>query len=107
MAAAFLADRGFEIVEQNYFAGRRGELDIIALKEKLLLFVEVKTRSTGHGDYGGALRSVDNKKIHALKRSADHFLVKHPGYYTKEYTYRFDLISIEDGEIQWVQDIVR
>ncbi len=77
MAAAFLADRGFEIVEQNYFAGRRGELDIIALKEKLLLFVEVKTR------------------------------IKHPGYYTKEYTYRFDLISIEDGEIQWVQDIVR
>ncbi len=107
LAVSFLTDKNFEILEQNYFAGRRGEIDIIAIKDNLVLFVEVKTRNSTDGQYGGAIRAISNKKIASLRKTAEYFLVKHPEYYKKQYTYRFDLITIEDGEIQWVQDILR
>ena len=43
-AAEFLADKGYEIVVRNY-RYRHAEIDIIAKKNKILAFVEVKTRT--------------------------------------------------------------
>ena len=42
-AATYLAKHGFHIIARN-FKARYGELDIIALEGKTLVFVEVKTR---------------------------------------------------------------
>jgi len=105
-AAEFLSSKGFEILEQNYFAGRNGEIDIIAIKDNLLLFAEVKKRNS-QNEFGGALRSINQKKIRSMRKSAEHFLVKNSRYYKKEITCRFDLIAIEGDEIQWIEDIVR
>lgn len=44
-AADFLQKEGFAIVERNFYAKKMGELDIIAAKEGVLHFVEVKSGS--------------------------------------------------------------
>jgi putative endonuclease len=46
LAAEHLVHRGFQIVERN-FRTRWGELDIIALDGRTLVFCEVKTRRVG------------------------------------------------------------
>ena len=45
-AAAFLKQKNYRILEKNY-RHRKAEVDIIALKDNLLIAVEIKTRSTG------------------------------------------------------------
>lgn len=49
LACSFLKSKGFVILDRNY-RERWGELDIVAKKDKVLHFVEVKTIST-KGDY--------------------------------------------------------
>ena len=45
LAAQFLQQRGFEIIEKNFHT-RWGEIDVIARRGRSLHFVEVKTRSS-------------------------------------------------------------
>ena len=44
IAITFLERLGFQMLDTNYRSGR-GEIDIICIKEGLLLFVEVKSRT--------------------------------------------------------------
>lgn len=45
----FLKKEGYKIVERN-FSSKAGEIDVIATENNVLVFVEVKTRSsTSHG----------------------------------------------------------
>lgn len=104
-ASVFLKEQGFSIIDQNFYAGRYGEIDIIALKDKLLVFVEVKSRS--NEKFGGGIYSITEKKKKSLRRAARFFLVKNSIYDSKDYTMRFDLILIENGTITSVEDILR
>jgi putative endonuclease len=45
LAAEFLKEKGYEIVARNY-RYKHAEIDIIAKRDKWLLFVEVKTRTS-------------------------------------------------------------
>ncbi len=104
-AALFLEENGFSIIERNYHAGKTGEIDIIALKSDLVVFAEVKSRS---GDaYGGGIYSINEAKKRHLKTAAKVFLVSHPLYNTKEFTFRFDLLLVSGDKIEWIDDIVR
>lgn len=63
ITAHFLRSRGYVIVERNY-RNRLGEIDLIATKEDLLVFIEVKTRtSTAYGLPQEAVTLVKQKKI--------------------------------------------
>lgn len=104
-AAAFLQDKGFTIIERNFRAGRRGEIDIIALKNDLVVFAEVKSRS-GEA-FGGGIYSVNESKRRHLRTAADVFLASHPSFNTKGYTFRFDLILVSGDRIEWIDDIIR
>ena len=44
-AATFLAKKGYRVLERNYRT-RNGEIDLIALHEGTVVFVEVKTRTS-------------------------------------------------------------
>jgi putative endonuclease len=98
-------NEGFEIVIKNYRFHKSGEIDIIAKKENLLVFAEVKSRKTRA--FGGALYSISKSKQRTLKFVAGQFLNENPEYSSKQITCRFDLISIENEKIEWVQDIIR
>ncbi|WP_421942329.1 YraN family protein [Pedobacter sp.] len=45
IAKTYLEDAGFEILEENWTHGK-AEIDLIAYKEGLMVFVEVKARSS-------------------------------------------------------------
>lgn len=104
-AAAFLSDKQFTVIERNYRFGKYGEIDIIALREHLIIFVEVKNRSSER--FGGALYSISTKKKQSLRTTARAFLQSHPEYNDPAYTFRFDLVAVSGGSIDWVEDIVR
>ena len=69
-AAEFLCGEGFEILKRN-FRCRFGEIDIIARKDGILHFVEVKATS---GDYDAAERVTDAKMAKILK-AAEFYLM--------------------------------
>lgn len=67
LATEFLRSHGYKIIERN-FRIRGGELDIIALENNTLIYIEVKTR-TSH-QFGLPLESVTPYKIKFLERCA-------------------------------------
>ena len=46
LAAEFLTRRGYRVIDRNYHS-RYGEVDIIALSDAYIVFVEVKVRQAG------------------------------------------------------------
>lgn len=88
-AAHFLQQNGFKILGRNVRPARHDEIDMIAIKGQLLIFVEVKTRK--HGHIVRPLRAVDQRKRHALNRAAATWLRK-AGY--PYYFYRFDVVEV-------------
>jgi putative endonuclease len=104
-AAAFLCERGFSIIERNFRAGRGGEIDIIARRGDLIVFVEVKRRLSDR--FGGSLYAVTEAKKRRIRAVARSFLALRAGYHRPGYTFRFDLIAIQGDEIQWIEDMFR
>ncbi len=87
VAAKYLRDKGYEILEKNYLV-KGGEVDIIAYGNNILVFAEVKTRSTDK--FGTPSEAVDKKKIEKLKLAAECFYRENP--YDAEI--RFDVFEV-------------
>ena len=91
VARNYLRLTGFRILAQNYITGRgtnAGEVDIIAARANLLVFVEVKKRS----DLNKAAYAVSNRQQQRIIRGAEAFLQKNPQY--AGYDCRFDAVLI-------------
>ena len=88
LASSYLINLGYEILTRNYHS-RYGEIDIIALDNEELVFVEVKTRDHS---LENALRSISKAKQNKLYRTAAHYLTTHPSL--EENFSRFDVIII-------------
>jgi putative endonuclease len=87
-AARFLQRRGYQIVGR----GERdalGELDLVAVDARTVVFVEVKTRSSG--DAGHPAEAVDDRKQRRLTRLALAYLKRHG---LLEYPARFDVVAV-------------
>jgi len=87
-AARFLKRLGYRIVARN-FSCPLGELDLVALDNGCIVFVEV--RSTGAGDALRAAESVDAKKQKRLTNLAVHFL---QAKQLLEKPARFDVLAV-------------
>jgi putative endonuclease len=87
MAKAHLEATGYEIMDENWVFGK-AEIDLIAYKNSIIIFTEVKTR-TGNG-FGEPEDFVDARKQRLLVEAADEYiyLMNHEG------EVRFDIISI-------------
>lgn len=70
--SAYLEKRGWRIAGRNYRV-KGGEIDIIAVKNGTIAFVEVKTRKFGSLD-GDGMTAVDAKKRAAVIRAAQRYL---------------------------------
>ncbi len=88
LAAAYLKEKGFRIRERNWRSGRN-EVDIIAEKGDLMIFVEVKTRRPG--SMMPPASAVDRAKQANIIRAADVYIRR----YDLDVNARFDIISIE------------
>ena len=70
-AAEYLTENGFRIVSRNYRC-RMGEIDLIAQKEDILAFAEVKLRKNCR--YGEAREFVTAEKQRKLRLAASYYL---------------------------------
>lgn len=97
-AAEYLERAGYHILERNYRC-RMGEIDLIALHQGYLVFVEVKFRKDAYAGYGA--EAVDWRKQKRIIAAARWYLMeKHRG----EIPCRFDVLSFLGEEIQLIQD---
>ena len=71
-----------------------GELDIIAFEQEILVFLEVKTRSSNQ--YGQPWEFVDWQKQQILRRTAEEFIADQD---LGQYAYRFDIVSVLGKEV--------
>ncbi len=70
-AADFLIEKGFCIVERNFYS-RFGEIDIIASKDNALHFVEVKSGE----DYELAIQNITPTKLSRIIKTANVYMKK-------------------------------
>jgi putative endonuclease len=106
-AAEHIQQAGLSILDRNYRCPH-GEMDIIASEGTLLVFIEVRTRSSGR--FGWGEESVTSQKRTRLHRIATHY-IKYMGY--KDWPpIRFDLVAIRVAEtmekqpdICWIRGI--
>ena len=67
-ASVYLEMRGYQIVERNW-RRPRSEIDIIAKKDGVVYFVEVKYRR--NDDQGGGLEAITASKLEHMRRAAE------------------------------------
>ena len=95
-----LLNKGYRILERN-FSSRYGEIDIIAEKNKEIVFIEVKYRKTNKFGYG--YEAVDRRKIIKILKLANYY-IQSKKY--QNYKIRFDCMSYLGNELDWIKDIV-
>ena len=96
LALEYLEKEGYAILETNWRYGKN-EVDIIAYLEGIIVFVEVKTRTST--DYGNPEDAVDIKKQRIYIRMANHYVIKQ----NRSEEVRFDIISIVFNNLSDVQ----
>ncbi len=94
----FLKNNGFVVIARN-FRCKNGEIDIIAKKDSLVIFVEVKARHSS--DFGYSSEFVNRKKQQRIVGCAKYFLVKKK---LKNIDVRFDVIGIENDSVDWIEN---
>ena len=97
-AAEYLVEKGYTIVQRNA-ATPYGEVDIVAMEGSVLVFCEVKYRSSAK--HGTPLEAVDVRKQRRISRAALYFLAQRE----EETACRFDVIGVErDGGVTHVEN---
>ena len=87
-ATEYLSKQGYKIIEKN-FKKRYGEIDIVALDDNTLVFIEVKTR-TG-SSFGSGEEAITPWKLKSLISCAHYYKLIHPKL---PESMRIDLVSI-------------
>lgn len=85
-AASYLEMRGFTILELNW-RRPRAEIDIIARKDRVVYFVEVKYRK--NDNQGSGLDYITGSKLQHMQRGAYYWVSE------TKYTGEFQLAAIE------------
>lgn len=108
-AARLLKAHGCRILGMNVRPCRHGELDIVARKGQVILFVEVKTRR--NEAYGRPLDAVNRRKRELMRRCATRWLSKKHILNVKT-LYRFDAIEVIGSpdacsipQMRWVRQL--
>jgi len=88
LARTFLRRRGLEVIEANH-RSRLGEIDLICRDRDTVVFVEVKTRTSGR--FGSPAQAVNFRKQARLRRLAEEYLIANR---LEAAPARFDVLSI-------------
>jgi len=100
LAAVSLENAGYEILGNNYFA-RVGEIDIVAKKDYVICFVEVKYRH--RNDYGTALEAVTRSKIQKILKAARRYLVENN---LQDSDWRIDVVTVDQhNDVQVYENV--
>ncbi len=97
-ATDFLKKKKYKILQENY-SNKIGEIDIVALQNKTLVFVEIKSRSTAK--FGRPCEAVNKRKQQKIRKTALAYLIQHK---IQDIPIRFDVIEVLDGEINHIEN---
>ncbi|OHE02718.1 MAG: hypothetical protein A2W82_02280 [Sulfurimonas sp. RIFCSPLOWO2_12_36_12] len=95
-ACAFLLENGFLIIERNFYS-RFGEIDIIAIKDKVIHFVEVKSGL----DYESAIQNITKTKLSRLIKTGYVYLKKN----ALNVDYMYDALIVTPQKIWYLENI--
>ena len=88
IAADYLFENGYQVLDQN-FSVKYGEIDLVAQDEGIIVFVEVKTRTSAN--FGLPEDSITPAKLERLQNAALMWLQAHP---ESPGDWRVDVIAI-------------
>lgn len=90
LAVRFVKSQKFKIIHQNWTSSvdHRREIDVIAMDDEVLVFIEVRSRSAKSLQSG--YESIGKKKKSVLEKASRDYLRVNPNPY-----YRFDVIEID------------
>lgn len=90
LAVRFAKSQKFKIIHQNWTSSfdHRREIDVIAMDDEVLVFIEVRSRSAKSLQSG--YESIGKKKKSVLEKASRDYLRMNPNPY-----YRFDVIEID------------
>ncbi|MBO6535238.1 MAG: YraN family protein [Balneolaceae bacterium] len=106
LACDYLIEKGYRILERNYYAGH-SEVDIIAQIGEIVVFIEVKMRSsTG---FGTPIEFVNEAKMEHIYHAAEYWTQQTKRFDAPQ---RFDVIGIlkkkgQPPKITHLQDAYR
>ncbi len=92
---------GYRLLVKNFqyyqagVKGRLGEIDLIFYKDRLVVMVEVKTRSSLL--FGHSFLQISRKQLTNLQRAFAFFQTRFPEY--RNYPVRFDVASVFQGQV--------
>jgi len=95
-ACAYLDENGFMIVERNFYS-RFGEIDIIASKESVLHFIEVKSGL----DYELAVQNITRSKLLKLIKTGNTFMKKN----NLNIDFVYDAVIVTPQQVELVENI--
>jgi len=103
LAAEYLEQKGYQIIERDWKSGRR-DIDIIALDDNIVVFIEVKTRR--NRIFGEPEEAINFQKLQNLQQAINHYIK----YKHIHQSIRFDVVSIvgtigSEPEIHHIQDV--
>src|SRR5689334_11465471 len=87
LVVAYLQNNGYQIIETNWRCSV-GEIDIVAQKEKILIFVEVRSRHAENTE--PSFESVNKRKQAKLAALANEYINTH---HLDEVIWRIDVIG--------------
>jgi putative endonuclease len=90
-AADYLLSLGYTLVARRFRAAG-GEIDLIALDDETLVFVEVKYRTNAPPE-----TAIDHTKVARISRAADAYLAKSGAH---ERRCRFDVVAVFPGGLR-------
>jgi putative endonuclease len=101
-AQRYLEERGLSLIDSRFLT-KGGEIDLIMLDNRTLVFIEVRYRK--NDDYGNAEETVTTRKKNKIVFAAKCFLSRNPAWY--KYDIRFDVVGItrKSGKIEtnWIE----
>ena len=95
-ACAYLREAGFEIVDRNVYS-KFGEIDIIAMKDAVLHFVEVKSAK----EYEVAVQNITPTKMHRFLQTVASYQKKHH----LDIIYCIDAVIVTPDEVTLLENI--
>ncbi len=99
MVATYLESRGWTVLHRNFRSGRK-EIDLVALRDGVVAFVEVRTRRSIA--YGHPFETIGRRKREAIREAAEGWVRLHGA---EGYAYRFDAAAVltRPGQIATVE----
>jgi putative endonuclease len=94
-ACTYISTLGFQIIERNYTL-RGGEIDIIAIKDDVLHFIEVKS-----GSSYSPLYNITPKKLQHVINTAHRFM-QHKNL---DLPFQIDAISVQENRCEMTENI--